>query len=122
MPSITETTHSGAFLIKEFSRDYNRETVTIASGQSLAAGAVVGKVTASGKYAAYDDGAADGTEDAAGILYAAVDASGGDAEGLVVLRGPAVVNKAELVFDSGQDATAQANAIADLAALNIISR
>ena len=211
MASITETTHAGEFLVQDISAEFNREVVTILSGQNLAAGAVLGKVAlgaataahvaggtgnstfsavavagnaiagvyqgiftaatnanledpngvllgvvtlgtefsaggltftvtaggtahvagdrftitvaaGSGKYVAYDNDADDGSNVAAGILYAAVDASSADAEGVAILRGPAVVNQAELVWDSGQDATAQTAGLADLKALNIIAR
>lgn len=122
MPVLTEGQHAGEFLVREFDPEFNREVVTVVSGQALAAGAVIGKITLSGKYAAYDNAAADGTEAAAGILYAAVDASAADAEGVAILRGPAVVNTAELVWDAGQDAAAQTAGLVDLAALDIIAR
>ena len=32
MPTLTETTHPGGFLVWEAFRDYTRETVTVASG------------------------------------------------------------------------------------------
>jgi hypothetical protein len=50
--------------------------VTFASGTpALQPGEVVARVTASGKYTFYDDGATDGTEDAAGVLVAVGKAS-----------------------------------------------
>ncbi len=54
-------------------------------GQALEAGAVLGKVTASGKYKAFDPAAVDGSEAAAGVLYGAVDASAADAEGVAIV-------------------------------------
>ncbi|CCG09108.1 head decoration protein [Pararhodospirillum photometricum] len=121
MTTLTETLHAGAFLVSEGNGSISRERITVVSGQDLQAGAVLGKVTASGKYAAYDNGASDGTQAAAGILFASVDASGGDAHGVAVVR-LAEVAKAALVFGSGQDATAKTAAYADLAALTIIAR
>lgn len=203
--------HSGGFLIEEFSPEYNRESVTVASGQDLRAGAVLGKITlgaataehvaggagnstfsavtvdgaaivgvyhgiftaatkanledpngvllgvvtlgaefsaggltflmtaggtphvagdrftvtvaaGSGKYVAYDNDADDGSNVAAGILYAAVDASSADATGTAVVRGPVTVTLNELVFADGQDADDKAAAVADLAAIGIIAR
>lgn len=61
--------------------------VTIASGQVLARGAVVGKVTADGKYKLSASAAGDGSEVPDGVIVEAVDASGGDAEGLIYIRG-----------------------------------
>lgn len=122
MPTITESARIGDLLKREFDKLHNRETITVVTGQNLAFAAVVGKVTASGKYAAYDNGAATGVEIAAGILLEAVDATAADAKGVIIARGPAVVAKSALVFDAGQNAAAQAAAIADLAAIGIIVR
>ena len=91
------------------------------SGQNLQAGAVLGKVTASGKYKALDPAAADGSQSAAGILYDAVDASAADAEGVAVVR-LAEVNSAELVWPAGITGGQKTTALGQLAALNIIAR
>lgn len=63
--------------------------VVIASGQTLAAGTVLGRITASGKYAAYDDDIAvpDGTETAVAILSAACDASAADEKSWAFVHG-----------------------------------
>jgi len=111
MATLTEGMHAGEFLISEGNGFISRDVITVVSGQNLAAGAVVGKITATGKYAAYNDGAADGTETAAGILFDAVDASAADAEGVIINK-DAEVNGDEL---TGSDA----NGIADLLALGI---
>jgi len=59
---------------------------------TLRPGLVLGKITASGKYAQYDDGAADGTETAVGILKEEVNlldanAAAQDTPGLMVIHG-----------------------------------
>lgn len=53
-------------------------TFVFGAAGSLASGTVVARVTASGKYAAYDTGNADGTEVAVGVLihHIEVDAAG----------------------------------------------
>lgn len=61
--------------------------VTIASGNNLAAGTVLGKVTASGKYVAYASGASDGSENPVGVLSKNVDATSEDKTGSIYLRG-----------------------------------
>lgn len=61
--------------------------VTIASGASLAAGAVLGKITASGKYKLSASAASDGSQTPDLILAEAVDASAADASGLAYARG-----------------------------------
>ena len=88
---------------------------------TLEAAAVLGKVTASGKYKALDPAAVDGSEVAAGVLYDAVDASAADAEGVAIVR-LAEVNAAELVWPAGITGGEQATALGELAALSIIAR
>lgn len=63
------------------------ESVTIASGQNLVRGSVLGKVTASGKYILCDTAAADGSENPSMILLQDVDASTADADGLAAKSG-----------------------------------
>lgn len=50
-------------------------TGTVASGLNLPAGQVLGKITASGLLAAYNDANSDGTQTAVGILAVACNAS-----------------------------------------------
>lgn len=115
MTTLTEGKHAGEFLVSEGNGWISREAVTIVSGQNLVAGTVLGKITASGKYKAYSNAAADGSEVAAGILFDNVDASGGDVAGAVMIARHAEVNGDEL---TGNDA----NGTTDLAALAIIVR
>ena len=122
MPTLTEGTHAGEFIVSEATAGATgvargRTAGILASGQNLAAGSVVGIVTASGEYAAYNNAAGDGTEVAAGILFDAVDASTAAAD-CVVLDGDCEVNGAELVWN-GADQAAQDAAVADLRALGI---
>ena len=91
------------------------------SGETLEAGAVLGKVTASGKYKALDPAETDGSEAAAGILYGGVDAAAADAEGVAIVR-LAEVNAAELVWPDGITAGEKTTALGELAALDIIAR
>ena len=97
MTTFTEGSHPGGFLTWEAFRDYTRETITIAAG-SLEPGTVLGKITASGKYAAHDPAAVDGTETAVAVLWGKADASAGDVPAVALIRGPAIVNRHDLVF------------------------
>jgi hypothetical protein len=120
MTTLTEGMHEGEF-IGESAMDigYHVDEVTALSGESWNAGTVVGKVTASGKFVAYDNTASDGSEVAAGISYAAVDASGGDVTNArIVHRGPMVVNGNDLGWGTN-DATGITAGKADLLALGI---
>lgn len=97
MTTLVDGPHPGGFLVWEAFRDYTRETITIAAG-TLEPGTVLGKITASGQYAAHDPAAVDGTETAVAVLWGKADASGGDAPAVAVVRGPANVNRHDLVF------------------------
>ena len=121
MPIIHETAHAGGFLVWEALRDYCRETVTLAAGK-LEPGTVLGKITASGDYAAHDPTASDGTETAIAVLWDHADASGGDVATVALVRGPAIVNRHDLVFTGAPTAGQIAAAHAALAAANILVR
>lgn len=112
----------GDFLKEElFTPDYCREPVTIASGQNLVAGAVLGKITVGGAYAAFDNDAGTGIETAAGILLYPVDASGGALPGLILARGPAVVSKGGLTWAAANDADDILAGLAELLTLGIVA-
>ena len=97
MTTLVEGKHPGGFLVWEAFRDYTRETVTIAAGR-LEPGTVLGRITASGKYAAHDPAATDGTETAVALIWGKADATAGDAPAVAIVRGPAIVNRHDLVF------------------------
>ena len=117
----SEGTHAGEFMVSEANGDRSREAVTVVSGQDLVAGAVVGIVTASGKYAEYDEAAVDGTEDAAGILFEAVDASAADAAGVAIVR-DGTFNLAEVIWKSGASQGDIDAGVVDMTALGLIAR
>ena len=121
MAELQEGRYAGEFVVSEGNGRISRETITVLSGQTLEAAAVLGKVTASGKYKVLDPAAVDGAEVAAGVLYDAVDASAADAEGVAVVR-LAEVNAAELVWPDGITGGEKTTALGELAALNIIAR
>ncbi len=87
----------------------------------LFAGTVLGKITASGKYTAYNPGASDGSQTVAGILWDDADATAGDVQAAAVTR-DAEVNAAELQWFLGASGAQQTAGIAGLAALGIIAR
>lgn len=123
MTTLTEGKHAGGFLVWEVLRDYTRETVTIASGAGqLEPGTVLGKITTGGKYTVFAPAATNGSQNAAGILWAGVDASAADALGVMLLRGPAIVNRHEIVWPDGSTEAQITAATTALAALGIILR
>ena len=123
MTMLTEGKHAGGFLVWEVLRDYTRETVTIASGVAkLEPGTVLGKITTGGKYTTLAPAATNGSQNAAGILWDKVDASAADAPGVVMLRGPAIVNRHEIIWPEGATEAQITAATSALATIGIILR
>lgn len=125
MTILTEGRHTGGFIVWEAFRDYCREVVTIATGGAnpiLEPGTVLGKITASGKYAAHDPGAVDGTETAIAVLWGKADATAADVDAVVLLRGPAIVNSNDLVFTGTPTAPEITAAHMALATVGILTR
>lgn len=85
---------------------------TIVSGQDLSRGAVLGKVTASGKYTLCDSTAADGSESPVCILAEDCDASEGDVNAEVFLSGQ--FNEDQLTYGGTDDADTHRDALRDL--------
>lgn len=115
MATLNETMHAGEFIVSEANGTRSREEVVIAAAAAaMPAGQVLGKITASGKYTVYNNGAADGTEVARAILYAPAVDSAADQKAAVIMR-DAEVDESLL---TGLDATGKT----DLEAIGIIFR
>ena len=82
-------------------------TITVAAG--------------SGKYREYDPASTDGSQTAAAVLFAAVDAAAADKPGVAIVR-DAEVNAAELSWFTGATADQKAAGLAQLAVAGIIGR
>src|SRR5512134_274939 len=107
MPVLTQDPTLGDLLKYELNANYCRETVTLKSGTNFALGAVLGKLTADGKYTLSPASAADGSETAVAVLLEAADATAADTTGLIAARGPVIVSKAQLAFDGSVNDTAK---------------
>lgn len=117
MATYTESQRPLEVVLQELP-EYSREQITIVSGAGeVAAGTVVGKITSGGKYTPYDDGAADGSEDAAAVTLYPVDATSADQTVTALLRF-AIVKEDALQWHADVDATAKTAAATALAALN----
>ena len=121
MPTFNEPVHAAEFLLSEANGDRSRENATVLSGQNLRAAAVVGRITTGGRIRELAPAASDGSQNAMGVLYAAVNAAGADARGVIVAR-DAEVNAAMLQWPTGITVPQRTAAIAQLAALGIIVR
>ena len=75
---ILEQANGFEFVQSEANGALSRDEVTLISGQNLRSGAVLGRITASGKYTQYAPAASDGSQLFAGILGYTTDATGGD--------------------------------------------
>lgn len=98
------------FTIADGATDFvagDRFTITVAAG--------------SGKYKEYNPANTDGSQTAVAILYAAVDVTAADTEGVVIAR-HAEVNAAELVWFSGADAGQKSVGLAQLKPNDIVAR
>jgi hypothetical protein len=123
MTVLTQPPSLGDILKYELNPNYTRETVTLLAGTAYPVGAVLGRITASGKYKLATSGGTDGAQTAAAMLLYSVDASDADGTGLVIARGPAIVSKSALVFDATvDDAAKTATKHGQLATLGIIPR
>ncbi len=117
----TESVYTGEFLVSEGNNSISREQVSFAASLTMLPGTVVGKASADGVYSSLDPSAVDGTETAAGILYAGkvTDASGGD--GVIIARLAEVVDSL-LVWPVSITDEQKAAAVDQLAGLDIILR
>jgi mannose-1-phosphate guanylyltransferase len=123
MSVLTQPPTMGDVLKYELNPNFTRETVTLLAGTKYPVGAVLGRITASGKMKLSTATGTDGAQTAAAVMLYAVDATEGDATGIVVVRGPALVSKAALVFDASVDDAAKTAAKhTQLTALGIIPR
>ena len=125
MSSLLEGTHPGEFLFSEAPGTLSRDniTVTVPATTTYPPGLVLGKITATGKYVAYNNGASDGTEVAAGVLYAELKNGGGSPADLkgVIVNLNAEVRLAALNWN-GQNQAAIDAGKADLLAKGIKTR
>lgn len=129
MTVLTEGKHAAEFIASglPFEPTYSCDTATVKAGQNLKAGQVVQfdgvELVA---FTAVDNSAGDLAVEAAGILVANVDATGGAIAGAVyIARGPISVNLAELTYPAETTGgSEEAHTIASLKRLNppIIAR
>jgi len=98
MPATTQPHTPGDMILGGF--PVRTRTVTVVSGAGeLARGAVIGQITASGKYKLALDASGDGSETPRLILAEAVDATSGDVTALAYCTG--VFDAAKLTFGAG---------------------
>ena len=123
MPTVfTESMNLGDLLKYEAPNLYSRDRVTVAAGQNLPLGAVIGVVTATGKVKQIDPSATDGTQVAAGVLMQACDAALAERTDGLVLARHAIVSDHALQWPTGITTGEQQAAIAQLKSLGVLVR
>jgi hypothetical protein len=103
----------GDLIKRESDPDYTRETVTLKAGTAYPLGAVLGRITADGKYTfspAVSTTGIEGAEIACAVLLHPVAVSDTDTQAVVLARGQVIVADRALVFDAS---------VADAAALSL---
>jgi len=85
--------------------------ITLLAGQNLTRGAVLGKITASGKYTLSAAAAGDGSEVPDAILAEDCDATAGDRAAVAYTRGD--FNEAALTFGAGHTAASTREGLRD---------
>ncbi len=98
MPVITEPKNLADLLKYEAPNLYSREAATIAAGQNLPLGTVLGRNAADGKHRGLDPAATDGTETPIGVLANAIDATSGERRDAILITRHAIVAKTALVW------------------------
>ena len=121
--NITEQNRLGDILKFEIDKNYSREVVTVASGQNLKIGTVVGLKSETGevKIVSIAEGETDGSDKVFGILLEDVDASAEPKKTLVLARG-GIVTSGSLVFPEGVTSEQIEKIKVDLDARGIIVR
>ena len=122
MPAISETNNLGDLLKYEAPNLYSRDLATVAAGQNLVLGTIVGRDSTTGKLKALDPAATDGTENAVGVLAADVDATLIDREDALLISRHAIVANHALAWPVAITSTEKTAAIAQLEARGVIVR
>lgn len=121
MATYNEDTRISQIVRWEEDHEYSRDNITLASGENLSLGAVLGKVTATGQYKELDPSASDGTETAAGILLEDCDASSAATTTVALVRDAIIIDD-NLVWGSGVTSSQKTTALSQLKGLGIVAR
>jgi hypothetical protein len=122
MPVITQSKNLGDLLKYEAPNLYSREAATVAAGQNLQLGTVLGRKTADDKLYALAPNATDGTETAVGVLATDTDATLIDRDDAILVARHAIVARSAVIWPAGITAPQKSAAEAQLVALGILVR
>ena len=121
--SMEENDRLGDLLKYEADKNYCREVMTVASGQNLKMGAVVGIKTATDeiKIVSISDEETDGSDSAFGVLLEDVDATSAEKKALVIAR-DAILASDYVVFPADSTAEQKKKITKDLEKRGIVIR
>lgn len=109
-PSSTSDTYTPDKLIAGYNMGIVTQGATLISGQTLTRGAVLGQITASGKYTLSLSASSDGSQTPCAVLAEDTDASGGDKACTIYMTGE--FNPNAMTFGTGHTATTVATVTA----------
>lgn len=119
MATSTPAKQVGDLLLVEVAVGWTKEKITLLAGTVYPFGSVLAKV--SGKYQVLDPAGATAAKKSVAVLTELVDATTGDAPGVVIARG-AVLDLNELTWPAGITDAQKTTALDELAALGIVAR
>jgi hypothetical protein len=120
--NFTEGRHPFEGIVSESNGNLSRDEITIGASQTISPGSVLGKITATGAYVAWNPAASDGSQNAAAIaIYPAVTGSGATAT-IAALTRDAEFRSEALMWASGITAGNITTGIAQLALVGLIIR
>ncbi len=123
MPALNEPSNLGDLLkYEEVRLNFSREVVTVAAGQNLELGAVVGRITATAQIKRHEPGANDGSEIPIGILLCPCDATLMERDDALLLARHGVVASNAVVWPPNITPEQKAAATASLEARGILIR
>jgi hypothetical protein len=121
MTVAIEQNNLGDLLKFEAPNLYSREEITVAQGQKLALGAIIGQDSETDVIKALNPAATDGTQNALGALIAEVDATSGNTKAVIVTRDAILADHA-VVWPSAITLEQKTAAIKQLEARGVIIR
>ena len=116
-----EQNNLGDLLKFEAPNLYSREEITVAQGQKLGLGAIIGQDSETDLIKAFNPAATDGTQNALGTLIAEVDAISANTKAVIVTRDAILADHA-VVWPSAITLEQKAAAIKQLEARGVIIR
>lgn len=116
-----EQNNLGDLLKFEAPNLYSREEITVAQGQKLALGAIIGQDSETDLIKALNPAATDGTQNALGALIAEVDATSGNTKAVIITRDAILADHA-VIWPSAITLEQKTAAIKQLEARGVIIR